>query len=131
MENNTYRNFTIFYSYLVDRVVSWKEIDIYLLLIELDNGEVCIYDDLYQTLKNVPKDPDAMTEEECRSEFGRRLSRLMGFKHITQAELSVMTGISHIQINKYINGKATPSFYNVDKIAKALKCSADELRYTN
>ena len=131
MENNTYRNFTIFHSYLVDRVVSWKEIDIYLLLIELDNGEVCIYDDLYQTLKTVPKDANAMTEEECRSEFGRRLSRLMGFKRITQAELSIMTNIPQYLISKYINGKTTPSFYNVDKIAKALKCSVDELRYTN
>lgn len=131
MENNTYRNFSIYYSYLVDRVASWREIDIYLLLIKLDNGEAYIYDDLYQTLKSVPKDPNAMTEEECRKEFGRRLSRIMGFKHITQVELSVMTGIPQAQLSKYINGKTTPSFYNVDKIAKALKCSVDELRYTN
>ena len=129
MESNAYRNFSMFYRHLLKHVVIWKQLDLYLLLVEFDDGDICIYDDLSQSIRSVPKDPNAMTEEECRNEFGRRLVRLMGIKCITQTELSQMTNIPQYLISKYINGKTTPSFYNVDKIAKALKCSVDELRY--
>ena len=130
MGSNAYRNFTIFYRRYVDRVVGYTAIDPYLLVIELDNGDKILYDDFYQRIRDIPKDPSVITEEEHRKEFGYRLHRMMDIKNITQAELADRTGIQQCQISKYINGKTTPSFYNVDKIAKALRCSVDELRYT-
>ena len=54
---------------------------------------------------------------------------MMYIKGITQSELSNCTDIPQYLISDYIRGKRTPSFYNVDKIAKALDCSVDELRY--
>ena len=70
-----------------------------------------------------------MSEQQCREEFSIRLKRLMYRQGVTQKELSEETGISEMTISNYMNGKRTPSFYNVDKISKALKCSIDIFRY--
>ena len=131
MDNNAYRNFTIFHKRLADRVVTYEEQNLGFLLIHLDDGTAILYDDYYQRIRDVPKEPNSMSEAEYRKEFGYRLIRLMDIRNITQDELAKRTGIQRCQINKYINGKTTPSFYNVDKIAKALKCSVDDLRYIN
>jgi transcriptional regulator with XRE-family HTH domain len=71
-----------------------------------------------------------MTEDECRSEFGYRLVHIMIRKGISQVDLAERIGVSNVMINRYINGSNTPSFYVVDKIAKALNCSMDDFRYT-
>ena len=63
-------------------------------------------------------------------EFRQRLRRLMTRQGVSQLELSELTGIPQSTISNYLTGKFLPGFYNMDKIAKALKCSIDEFRYT-
>lgn len=99
------------------------------VLVECKDGTMLMYDDMDHTIRRLPDDSSNLTEEECKWEFGRRLRRLMRVKGITQAELSEKTGISQYLLSGYITGKRSPSFYRVDKIAKALECSTDELRY--
>jgi transcriptional regulator with XRE-family HTH domain len=70
-----------------------------------------------------------MTEETYRKEFGIRLRRLLRMKGMTQSDLADAIGITNAGLSGYINGKHTPSFYMVNKIARVLKCSVDELRY--
>jgi transcriptional regulator with XRE-family HTH domain len=53
----------------------------------------------------------------------------MALEGISQCELSERTGITQPSISDYMNGKKLPSFYTVDKIAKALGCSVDAFRY--
>ena len=48
---------------------------------------------------------------------------------MTQTDLANATGIPQQQISKYIRGYRVPTFYNLDKIARALDCTIDELRY--
>ena len=99
------------------------------LYLVLNDGSHILYDDETKTIRNIPNDSRAMTEDECRNEFGTRLYKIMWKKGITQQELSDMTGIPRVTISYYITGRSTPSFYKVDKIAKALGCSADDFRY--
>ena len=100
------------------------------LTIVLQNGDRILYDDFEKVIRNLPRDNMYLSEQECCAEFGKRLRKIMFRKNVTQYELSELTGISRTTISFYINGKTTPSFYNADKIAKALKCSVDEFRYT-
>lgn len=100
----------------------------YELIIDMDNGMRFLYDDLQNTIRKLPRDVDYMTKEETIREFGRRLDRLMYQKHITQAELSELSGIEQPTISAYINGQRNPGLYALDKIAKALGCSLDEFR---
>lgn len=129
MNDTIYDNLQMYFPFVIneaDRIVengNWE------LIAYLKDGTVFSYNDYLKTLRKLPNDSKNMTETECRNEFGIRLKRFMERKGITQLELSNMTGISAPMICKYITGKASPSFYNVDKIAKALNCSIEEFRY--
>lgn len=104
--------------------IGWVEV-----LVTLHNGDRYIYNDLDHGVRRMPRDPNNMTEDECLREFGWRLYNIMRIKGITQADLADMTGIPQSRISNYVNGRTSPGFYNVDKMAKALGCSVDELRY--
>lgn len=102
--------------------------DYYLIARLCDGSRVC-YDQDDRSIRSLPSDPDNMSEDQFRHEFGIRLRRLMKRKNITQVELAERMGISQTRISGYIRGKNTPSVFMVNKIAKALSCSIDELTY--
>lgn len=99
------------------------------LTVETESGRTYLYYDRDNTIRLLPKDSDNLSEDECRCEFGWRLREMMWRKNITQETLCGKTGISRATISSYSTGRSTPSFYNADKIAKALNCSLDDLRY--
>lgn len=129
MSNSALTNFKLNFPYLYKEAVSYEDLNGYDIIITLKNGASIVYDDVDKSFRNLPKDSNSMTEDECRREFGIRLEKIMNRKRITQEELSYKTGISQGMISNYITGRNSPSFYNVDKIAKALGCSVDEFRY--
>ena len=130
MSQRMYENFKSRFPLIAEQVVSHRNVSPYEIEVTLDDGGVFMYDELYKTIRRLPRDCDNMTEEECRKEFGMRLRSLMFRRNIDQVLLSKMTGISQPAISNYVNGKTSPSFYSLDKIARALECSIEELRYT-
>lgn len=98
------------------------------LIVELGNGERYIYDDEMQSIRQLPATPD-LDEAAFKREFCVRLRKLMSRNNINQSELSERTGFSTVTINRYLTGRNIPSFYAIDKIAKALGCSTDAFRY--
>ena len=122
-------NFKKQFPCFADHAVEYRKKGPFELVVKLDDGHVISYYDTEQGIRRLPSDDSRLTEEECREEFGIRLYRLMYNKGVTQPELSEMTGITQSNISNYINGRKTPSFYTVDKIARALNCSIEELRY--
>ena len=129
MNEQLYKSFKIMYPDICDQAVNIHDNGKLELEIELEDGRVALYDHIDDRLRILPNDSNNMTKQECLTEFGFRLKRTMLFKGINQITLSEITGISQPTINGYINGTINPTFYNVDKIAKALRCSMDELRY--
>lgn len=117
------------YPFLYEKMESYEIISNYDIHIKMNDGSTVLYDDFDKSFRTLPAHSDEMTEEQCRREFAYRLYNLMRRKCITQQELGDKTGISQPQISLYLNARSLPSFYNVDKIAKALGCSVDELRY--
>lgn len=99
------------------------------LIVQVTNGAIYSYDDFSKTIRRLPNHRNELTEDEFRREFGIRLRKILDRKGISQTKLSFATGISQIGISKYVNGTRTPSFYTVDRIAKALGCSTEEFRY--
>ena len=61
-----------------------------------------------------------ISEDEWRREFSKILRDLIDEAEMTQFQLSLKTEITQSGLNKYINGKSTPSLYNATKIARAL-----------
>ena len=99
------------------------------LIVTFNDGSKLLYNDTENTIRIIPEDSINMSEEQFKREFGYRLKRIMFEKGVTQDDLSEKTGIAQETLSRYICGKNVPSFYKIDKIAKALDCSVDEFRY--
>lgn len=129
MKGDIYRNFNDYFHFLAEDAVKYDEVGRFELIVTLRDGSVYSYYDPDKTIRKLPSDRNDLSENECRREFGIRLRYMMSRKGFNQRDLSEATGISYNNISLYINGKVSPSFYNVDKISKALGCSMDDLRY--
>lgn len=128
-----FNDMRVYCSFLTDDVVDWKMTGPNELIVSLNDGSRVRYDAIthrYTTLgKHVASEDDGefMTEEECRYEFGRRLRQCMRERAMSQTTLSELTDISQVMMSKYINGRALPGYYNISKIARALRCPVSEL----
>lgn len=129
MSFSMFDNFQMYFPSLASVAVDHYSVDDFELVVKLNDGSSILYDDIDKSIRNLPRDSRAMSERECKCEFGSRLRKIMAHRGITQAELSEMTGIQQASISRYCSGVKSPSFYNADKIAKALGCSIDEFRY--
>jgi DNA-binding Xre family transcriptional regulator len=130
MQDRIIENAKDYFPFVTKHAVEFIPDDRMSVIMKLDSGESFVYDDYDKTIRRLPTDSGTMTELEVRREFCFRVRKIMMLKRITQTELSQMTGISQPVLNNYLSCKTTPGFYAVDKIAKALKCSMDEFRYT-
>jgi DNA-binding Xre family transcriptional regulator len=122
-------NFAMYFPSLAENTITYEELNSVELVAKLNNGRALLYDDIDHSFRMLPANSVDMTEDECRAEFGWRLRKIMYRNGITQEELSKRTGIAQARISNYLRGKNSPTFYVVDRIAKALGCSVDEFRY--
>lgn len=115
--------------YMAEQLVDWYPSGQMEIIIRLKDGCKYRYDWLEKTITLIssPIDDELMDEESWRSKFGHRLYLKMRKFGISQEDLADATSISVVTISRYINGKATPSTYNMEKIARALRCSISEL----
>lgn len=125
-----YERFKMFFPCYADEVRYWyPEGPNQILCVMKDRGKI-IYDDNTRMAFCVRYREDDLEDEELyRKEFGNRLRNRISDRGITQSELAEMTGISTHTISCYVRGKGTPSPYNVVKLARALRCTTNELLY--
>lgn len=71
--------------------------------------------------------PEDITDEYCRRNFAANLVEYMTAKGFNQVTLSERTGLSTAALSKYMRGMSTPTITAVQKIARALNCTAEEL----
>lgn len=114
------------YDELKRRIVGCYGISNYELLLKDNNGFIYSYDDYDANIRCV-FNPEIGDEIDQKFEFGYRLYKLIKRSHYTQKEFAEAIGLYEYQISKYTLGKTIPNFGTVMKIAKALKCSTDEL----
>ena len=123
-----FRNAHFYFPLFCDDAVDVYENSPFELILVMADGTRYSYYDYDNTIRKLPKGPE-LTEEEYREEFGIRLSDILYRRRISQDELSKMAGISRASINHYINGTTSPSFFNADRIARALHMSLDAFTY--
>lgn len=115
------------------RTIHWFPSGQMEITVRLDNGTFWIFDMIGPTLKPLGDrdlNPDAeedISEEEYRIRLSRNLRIKMHHTAVSQDVLARRSGISTVMINRYMNAKATPSMYNLERIARALQCSPTEL----
>lgn len=119
----------LYFPGLLGEVVHAREYVHLMLLLETNSK----YDYFYNLTNNVliplPKSDQDLDKESFKRIFGVLLRRALEHSGLTQEELSEKTGIQQARISDYLYGKHFPSFYQIDKMAKAMHCSVEDLRY--
>lgn len=127
MLQDLWNKFVMFFPTFAEDTVEYFMNDYYELVVKLNNGNCFIFDPMDETMRRIPKDSNNLTEEEYRNEFSIRLYKMMRRRGLTQNDLMALTGITQAMLSRYMSGKATPSSYNISKLARALECSTDDL----
>lgn len=70
-----------------------------------------------------------MDKKEYKIEVGKRIKTIILEKYSKQCAFSAKTGISEVQISKYVNGDELPDLVNLSKIVKATNISADYILF--
>ena len=129
MLDNILANVKLYYPMLLKNVKDYRTVGTSRVIITSEDGKETIFNDINKTFRRLPDDKNNMSELECRREFGFRLRDIMTEKSVSQMELSERTGIPCPVLSRYMRGKTSPTQYQVDRIARALDCSADDFRY--
>ena len=129
LQEYVFTNFNHYFPAIAKKLESYWYVGEYTINIRLNDGSHICYDDVSKTIRSLPHDDMEMSEEECRREFGEGLRIVLREKNMTVLELANITGIPEATLSRYINGRMTPTFSKVDKIAKALNCSMERFRY--
>lgn len=123
-------SFEQYYPNINERAVDWYPSGQMEIIVRTDDGnkyEYCCIDHSIKLVKNDNYNCEELDEKTWRELFSYKLHKKLYMSSLNQESLSSKTGISRVTISKYLNGKATPSVYNLEKIARALKCSINEL----
>lgn len=128
MKENLLKNFELYFPATFSKMLSYKIID-ELVYAELNDGTIVRYDDMRNSIKTVRRIDNELTEAQSRMELSRRIYNRMRKLGITQYELAAMTGLTEVTISRYMNCRSSPTYFSLSKIAKALKCTLDDLVY--
>lgn len=123
------RQVYLYFPGLDKEVISAREYIPFMLLLETNSRFNYFYDLTKNVLIPIPKDDRDLDKDSFRRIFGVLLRRCLEHSGLTQEELSKKTGIPQPNISEYLYGKHFPSFYQIDKLAKAMNCSVEDLRY--
>ena len=121
------------YPQYAERTINWFPSGQMEITVRLDDRTFWVFDMIGPTLKPLgnrdlnPEAEDDISEEEYRIRLSKNLRIKMHHTAVSQDVLARRSGISTVMINRYMNAKATPSMYNLERIARALQCSPTEL----
>ena len=127
-ESRALELFDLHFPLIAQKTISCKDVGFNTFVMSLNDGRKFLFNIIECSIRRLPKNSNDISEDECRHEYGRRLRHIMWCRGMSEQELSEITGIHSVALSRYINGKVSPSFYNADKIAKALRCSIDDFR---
>lgn len=122
-------NFKRYYPHLADQVLRYATKGYSELIVRLTNDRVIVYFEYDNTIKTICKDCTNLTEDDYRQNFALCLKRMLYLTNHTQGYLSEKVGITEAMISRYLHCKATPSWYTLNRIARALDCSVYDLNY--
>lgn len=119
----------LYFPDLQKEVIRAREYVQLMLLLETNSKYDYFYNLTNNVLIPIPKNDQDLDKESFARIFGVLLRRALEHSGLTQEELSKKTGIPQARISDYLYGKHFPSFYQIDKMAKAMNCSVEDLRY--
>ena len=121
--------FEMYYSQHIGNVADYRLRNPNELIVTFTNGTRLIFCEPENIAYKISSNNTEKSEYDIRLDFSTALRRILYRRDITQKELSELTGISQTTISKYLNRKATPSLYIIDRLTRALGCSINDFNY--
>lgn len=117
------------YQYLYKYMESWEPFNNREIIVKLEDGRAYSYDGISRALRGVKliDDISEFTDEEWRKGFSDLLSKQIRRSAMTRGELADRIGISSVMMSRYSTGKSAPTPQMMQKLARALDCSVDDL----
>ena len=129
MDYSLYDNFALDYSHLVPEVARTYEYGCFELIVELKDGRIYSY---YQVDHDITKISNGEpTDEDLKKIFGVKLNRMIWLRGFNQYDLARELGISGMTVSNYANGKTAPTFIQVQRMMKILRCGMNDLIFMN
>ena len=127
VDPHMWRNFEMIYQPNHDEISDIIQLNFGMLLVINKNGNRYIYNNLNESIRRLPTDPDNMSDEDVIFEFMLRFREMRALSRFNLVDVHEITGISMATLSRYDNGETTPNVINLRKIAKALNCRLDDL----
>lgn len=111
-------------------IVKWEPYDKFMVCIYYDNGNKAFYDATTNSVKNIGRrreDVEFVDDELYAQRFAWRLKSAINSTTLSRAEICERTGISNASLTGYLTGRTMPSANKIYKLAKVLRCSAEDL----
>lgn len=123
----TWSNFVDYFPPDFDEIEDVQEVNQCEIMILYKDGTRYIFNDRTSSIRRLPLDPEDMTDDEVIFEFMQRFRSMRVLRSYTLTDLYEMTGISLSTLSRYENGEGTPTVVNLRKLAKAFRCTLDDL----
>ena len=113
----------------IEDLVRVEKLNEYEILFEFKDGRKKVYDSMLHSYRGFYPEDYELTDDDWKRSFKIRLYSIMKHRQITQEELAEKVGTSQTMITRYATGRCVPSVVMLAKIARALRCSVDDLLY--
>lgn len=117
------------YPMVADKLVDWYPSGQNEITVKTKDDDKVIFNFITGDIRSIDSKitMDNVSEERWRIEFASRLNQKMAMTGISRWQLSRMTDIPEVTLSRYMNGRSTPSMFKGILIARALRCSIEEL----
>lgn len=124
-----FKSFRLHFPRLSESAYEYYQDGPHTLVVRCKNGKAYWFDELNHSIRVLPNSSEDLDKDEFAIEFSKRVGKMLEARSMSQSDLAEKMNLGRSQLSRYLNGRSMPSFYMADRIAKALNCSLDELRY--
>lgn len=109
-------------TWLDQEIAECRILNIYEILITLENGEKYIFNEGTTAIRHLPTREQLLDDHVYDQEFMCRIRSAMMAAHIGVLDLAEKTGIPRRTISRYLNTNSSPTTRNLHKIVNAIGC---------
>lgn len=125
--NDMFDNFREMFPTIAEKVIDWWPSGREEITVRLSNGSSMVWRDVDRSARNVRVSVDGLTEELWRKNFSYKLRDALASSGKTSQDVADEIGISRQMFSRYLNSRATPSYFVLDKLARVLRCTISDL----
>lgn len=125
-----FKEYEMYYGSDRSEVVRWEPTGRREITVYYDNGIRCRYDSVSKNVYSIhPRNPgeESISDDVYAKRFAWKLRSVINGSNLTKDDICEYCEISNATLYGYLNGKNVPNIIKLRKLAKVLRCSAEDL----